>query len=839
MNKDLPLVPCKKGLLMRRQLWIAWLTLLLLSSGTLLAGQPLPQNSYFVPNLGQWDGDFAFRFSQGTTTYFLTETGMSLDLREAVPRSGDYVDEKMDMAGHVPTRQKQGVRGHVLQLSYINANPQPEIIGEDLLSHYSNYFLSRDSCKWRGHVPNYQKVIVKEVWPGIDVEYRASEQGIETVYHVKPYADASQIQLNYEGQDGAITIDANGKLHLQTSLGPMIEETPFAFQIQNHLQSQVPVQFYLLGDHSYGFVLGNYDPSQEVVIDPIIYCSYFPTNLDDFTDDYQGNKLICGHTFATNFPTTPGAYQETDTIPTSNGTISRLSPDGTSLLFSTYFPGGGELARIRSDRQGRLFYFANAMHWYWPLTADAYDTTVGNSVDEAGFAELSSDGSQLLYSTFLGGSGREYVRGMELDSSGLVYLCGETESQDLPVTPNAWYPTMQPYISPFLALYNPDIHSFLEVTYWTGIAGRVEPVMIKTISPPNCLWLYAKCYNPGMPTSPDAFQTGFPGGVAYSHANYLVKLNLQNHEILYATYFYGYCDTLVIDITHVVPTDSGRLWIGGNQSYHGIPIPAGGYDTIPAQGGSDQLKAFILEMQMPATIMHATYLGRDGDNQLSNILCEPGGSIILTGYTASRNFPTTPDAYDSIFHYNPQAPENGDLFLCRLSPNLDRLLYGTFIGTYGNEFVRSGGQGTRYEGPDQIWLCGWTNSPNFPLTSDAFWTNSQPTFILRFALPPYQDAVSPHISFLPDNVSLTCYPNPFNPTTTISFTLPHEARVDLNVYDVTGRIVRRLAGGHIGPPLQAGEHRIEFDGSDLPSGIYFAWLDAGEVSQTRKMVLLK
>jgi hypothetical protein len=82
------------------------------------------------------------------------------------------------------------------------------------------------------------------------------------------------------------------------------------------------------------------------------------------------------------------------------------------------------------------------------------------------------------------------------------------------------------------------------------------------------------------------------------------------------------------------------------------------------------------------------------------------------------------------------------------------------------------------------------------------------------------------------------YPNPFNATAKISFTLPKTASVDLNVYDVTGRKTGGLLSGPTGV-VAAGEHRMEFDGSDLPSGIYFVRLEAGGISQTKKIVLLK
>jgi hypothetical protein len=91
---------------------------------------------------------------------------------------------------------------------------------------------------------------------------------------------------------------------------------------------------------------------------------------------------------------------------------------------------------------------------------------------------------------------------------------------------------------------------------------------------------------------------------------------------------------------------------------------------------------------------------------------------------------------------------------------------------------------------------------------------------------------------LPRELTVSIYPNPFNPTTTISFTLPKTGHVELDVYDVTGR----KTGGLLSAPtgvVAAGEYHVEFDGIDLPSGIYFVRMETGGDSQTRKMVLLK
>ena len=79
------------------------------------------------------------------------------------------------------------------------------------------------------------------------------------------------------------------------------------------------------------------------------------------------------------------------------------------------------------------------------------------------------------------------------------------------------------------------------------------------------------------------------------------------------------------------------------------------------------------------------------------------------------------------------------------------------------------------------------------------------------------------------------YPNPFNPSTTIEFSVPTEARVELTVFDVAGRVVASL----IDKVYAAGEHRIEWDARNMASGVYFYRMKAGDVLQTKRMKLIK
>ena len=97
-------------------------------------------------------------------------------------------------------------------------------------------------------------------------------------------------------------------------------------------------------------------------------------------------------------------------------------------------------------------------------------------------------------------------------------------------------------------------------------------------------------------------------------------------------------------------------------------------------------------------------------------------------------------------------------------------------------------------------------------------------------------AVTPQRPVLvPEGLGLAVFPNPFNSTTHIELTLPSTRRVSLRLYDVLGREVAVL----MNESRTAGQHRLMFDASGLPSGLYLCRLEAGEMAQTRKIVLLK
>lgn len=164
-------------------------------------------------------------------------------------------------------------------------------------------------------------------------------------------------------------------------------------------------------------------------------------------------------------------------------------------------------------------------------------------------------------------------------------------------------------------------------------------------------------------------------------------------------------------------------------------------------------------------------------------------------------------------------PYNGDVWLIRTDGE-GNILWSRTFGGPGDE-AADDIQAT----PDGGYiLTGWTSSVGL---------DDYDAWLLKTGPDPL--SVDNHLVFQPSSFSLSSYPNPFNPMTTIAYDLPKAGHISLRVFDLLGREVAVLMNGFV----EAGTHRAMFDGKHLASGIYFARLEAGEFSQTKKVMLMK
>jgi hypothetical protein len=801
------------------------------------AMQHIPASLFFVANEGQWEEPFAFKAAVGNAVYYVTPSGMTMDIRQH--DRPQRAHDPMDRFERTHEQEPTTVRGHALRFTFLNANPSPEIIGEDKLSSYSNYFLGRDSCKWRSFVGHYQTVRMKNVWPGIDVVQKVQSaqrdlasggpEGVETLYRVQAGADAQQISIQIEGLDAPLRTDGQGNLLLQTSLGTVKEKAPFAYQIVNHRQVEVPVRYQVRADNKYSLSFEAFDSSQELVIDPLLYGTYLggmgPDYAYDVTIDSQSNKAVAGSTEASDFPVTPGAYQmHLSQDITQDGFVTLLTASGDSLIFSTYFgarQGTSYFQAVAFDRSGSIYAGGQTDSPNWPLTDDAFDTVISGN-REGVLIRLSPDGSRLELSSYIGASAYDNVWDIALDSDGLVYVCGETAGEGFPITANALFPSNGGQGCGFLTVYDPGTSSLFYSTFIPGNHGA--PALDLLILSPGNLWVTGYTESTNFPVTPDAVQPN-PGSTDHAGDGFLSLWNLNENRLVYSSYWGGSGSDVVAKMSIRNP---GYVVLAGLTHSHNFPLSPNAFDT--SLSGTED--AYVSVIDLATGSFHSTLLGGDY-REYSMAVFADSDRITVVGGTASHDFPITRGAFDTIFGDNGQPSNNYDVFVSALDSDLSQLQYSTFLGGGGDDMCYE----ALFQGSDTVCIVGNTGSENFPITPGAFQTQNHGVgdgFLVGFALPPASSSIGPQMGLVPQDFSLTVYPNPFNSTAMLSFTLPVTTQTTLRLNDITGRVVLDLPLGS----LPAGTHQVRLDMSRFASGSYVVQVKTPQHSAVRKIVQL-
>ena len=321
------------------------------------------------------------------------------------------------------------------------------------------------------------------------------------------------------------------------------------------------------------------------------------------------------------------------------------------------------------------------------------------------------------------------------------------------------------------------------------------------------------------------------------HARYGLSglSDLAADSLIYSSYFGGGGQ---VDLMELHVADSQRVLLTGAPTSGNFPVTPHAFDTT--RGG---WKSFATWLLLPDSVLFSTLLGSPslvGRTSMSKATAiDPAtGNIWLGGRTESPDFPCTADAVDSLYT-DPIGQEYGDGFVACFSPDLDSLLYGSYIGGGDRDIVTA----LAFENSQRLWIGGYTASWDYPVTAGAFkgglWGNDDGCYaLLTLPVPPDTgDTSTTHtpLSLFPSAFSLSAFPNPFNSTTEIRYALPRAGHVALKVYDLLGREVGVL----VDAVMVAGEQRVAFDARGIASGIYFVRLASGEMRVTRKVLLVR
>jgi hypothetical protein len=321
---------------------------------------------------------------------------------------------------------------------------------EDELPGKINYLIGNDPAQWHTGVPTFSKVRYRNVYWGVDLVYYGNQRQLEYDFLVAPGADPQSIRIEFEGVS-QLQVTPDGDLVATTSGGAVKLHKPVVYQEAEGGRKLVAGSFAVDGGRTVGFRLGTYDRRKPLVIDPVlVFSTFLGGSVGDVANaiatDASGNVYVAGGTQSLDFPVTTGALQGAPKGASTAGSafVSKLNPQGTALIYSTYLGGtGGDAANgLAVDSAGDAYVVGQTGSTDFPVTAGAFQTTTAGGRTSF-VAKLNAAGSGLVYATYLGGPGAvsylsfDAAAAVAIDSAGNAYVAGTTYAPGFPVTPGA------------------------------------------------------------------------------------------------------------------------------------------------------------------------------------------------------------------------------------------------------------------------------------------------------------------------------------------------------------------------------------------------------------------
>ena len=626
----------------------------------------------FETNLGQTDPDIQYLSHGPNYSLFLTSTEAVLVLR----RSGSSAPSRVQDA---------------LRMSLVGASALSRVAGIEELPGKVHYFIGPDPAKWRTQIATFAKVRYEEVYPGVDLIYRGSGSELEYDFVVSPGADPRAITLRFSGVE-ALCVDREGVLILDRGDGQARMHHPLVYQEVDGRREQIAGEYRIIGEHEVGFTLGRYDVGRPLIIDPILqYSTYLGGTQFDQAQavalDSAGNTYLTGFTSSDDFPTV-NPFQS-DRGPGQSAFVSKLNASGTALVYSTYLGGDSNTAAfgVAVDAQGEAIVTGQTTSDDFP-TLNAVQPTYGGIQD--GFVtKLSADGSSLVFSTYLGGSGGDDGTAVALDFAGNAYVTGGTNSLDFPTLNSIRVPSEAALPDIFVAKLTPA-GAFVYSTY-LGASSEDSPFGIAVDAAGNA-YVVGQTSSPDFPVTAGALDTTYSGGFEDGFA---LKLNAAGSAIVYATYLGGSgFDTA----SGVAVNTAGEAWVTGYTESVNFP------SVHPLRAGSAGLPdAFVVKLNATGGGLLSTYLGGSSFDSGIAIAVDPTGNAYVTGGTASTDFPVVNAQQSALGGAN-------DAYLTKIDPSGSRIVSSTYLGG-SNDDIGIGIAANE----TGVLVTGNTFSPDFPV----------------------------------------------------------------------------------------------------------------------------
>ncbi|HLJ91937.1 MAG TPA: SBBP repeat-containing protein [Gemmataceae bacterium] len=648
---------------------------------------------HFDANQGQADASVRFLSPGSGSTLFLTGNGAVLSLRQAVadsataptPTRNGELD--MQVVGANPNAQPVGEQELPGKVNYFLGNDPahwhtdiptyarvdyPEIYNGINLVYYGNQQqLEYDFVVQPGADPRKITLgfhgadqvqigaegdlllqtavgVVRQLKPTVYQDVNGSRQRIAASYVLKG-PDHVAFQLGTYDSSRILVIDP--VLAYSTYLGGSMDDLGNAIAVDNAGNVYVtgdttspdfptanPIEPTYGGGTSNAFV-AKLDPTGST----LLYSTYLGgENFDrgnGIAVDASGAVYVVGKTNSRVFPITHGAFEDSFRGDEYDAFVTKIGPAGDHLNYSTYLGGDANDSgiAIAIDSSGNAYVTGGTRSNDFPVTQTAYQGAVEGGPN-AFITELNATGTDVLYSTFLGGSNSDRGNAIAVDANGYIYVTGHTNSDDFP-TKNALQPTYGGGLdNAFVAKLDPRASGDDSLIYSTFLGGSQKDrgLGIALDSTGN---IYIAGDTSSAVDFPivNAVQPTYGGGTSNA---FVAKINNAGTELLFATYLGGSggdgASGLALDA-------NGNIYLTGTT--YSLDFPTVNAFQAVSGGGQD---AFVAKLTSDgSTLVYSSYLGGSGDENVPQngvnggaIAVDAAGAVYVTGNTTSSDFPT-------------------------------------------------------------------------------------------------------------------------------------------------------------------------------------------------------
>ncbi len=579
-------------------------------------------------------------------------------------------------AGRGKTSHTQSARA-VLRMKLVNTNPKTEISGQDELPGKSNYFIGNDPKKWHTNVQQFSKVRYKSVYPGVDLLYYGHQRELEYDFVLQPGASPQAIRLGIAGAR-RLWLE-HGDLVLTSTGGNLRLRSPNIYQEANEVRHQVRGRYVIRSKGEVGFEVAAYDRRRALVIDPVLaYATYLGGSSTDHFHSIAVDSI--GNAYVagdTNSVDFPtaNAIQPTSAGGELDAFVTKFNRDGTALIYSTFLGGSG----LDTIYGIAVDSSRNAYLAGWTFSGDFPTKNAFQSASGGGadtfVTKINAAGSALVYSTYLGGTDTDFGRGIAVDSFGNAYVTGFTYSVDFP-TKNAFQSANAGIPDAFVTKVSPGGSTLVYSTYLGG-TGEEQCTSI-AVGPTGNAYITGATQSTDFPTK-NAIQPIFGGGL---NDAFVSKFAAGGNALIYSTYLGG----------------------GGTDYGSGIAVDSAGDAYVVGTGGS-----FVTKLNSAGTaFIYSIHLGEIGPDDGGGIAVDSAGDAYVAGSTSSADFPT-------VNAIQPTNHGGSDAFVTEINPLGSAFVYSTYLGGPTND----SGTSIAVDSAGSAYIIGSTKS-EFPITPLAF-----------------------------------------------------------------------------------------------------------------------